>query len=106
MSVLHSVRWPLCPSNKLFEHDTFVAAETEYCRFQVQAVADLVIEKTRARNRSAQLARWYKRSRRFTWKRCLPTGAAGADADLDLLGAGVPFPDHLTIQTIETAIDM
>lgn len=34
-----------CPSNKLFEHDTFVAAETEYCRFQVQAVADLVIER-------------------------------------------------------------
>ena len=33
------------PSNKLFEHDTFVAAETEYCRFHVQAVADLVIER-------------------------------------------------------------
>jgi hypothetical protein len=28
-------------------------------------------------------------------------GAAGADADLDLLGAGVSFPDHLTVQTIE-----
>jgi uncharacterized protein len=33
------------PSNKLFEHDTFVAAETEYCRFHIQAVADLVIER-------------------------------------------------------------
>lgn len=33
------------PSNKLFEHDTFVAAETEYCRFHVQAVADVVIER-------------------------------------------------------------
>jgi len=34
-----------CPSNKLAEHDTFVAAETKSCRFHVQAVADVVIER-------------------------------------------------------------
>jgi uncharacterized protein len=33
------------PSNKLAEHDTFVAAETQSCRFHVQAVADVVIER-------------------------------------------------------------
>lgn len=34
-----------CPSNKLAEHDTFVAAETKSCRFQIQAVADVIIER-------------------------------------------------------------
>ena len=33
------------PCNKLAEHDTFVAAETNTCRFQVQAIADVVIER-------------------------------------------------------------
>jgi uncharacterized protein len=32
-----------CPSNKLAEHDTFVATETKSCRFQIQTVADVVI---------------------------------------------------------------
>jgi uncharacterized protein len=34
-----------CPSNKLAEHGTFVAAETKSCRFHVQAVADVVIKR-------------------------------------------------------------
>ena len=34
-----------CPSSKLAEHNSFVAAETQTCRFHVQAVADVVIEK-------------------------------------------------------------
>jgi uncharacterized protein len=34
-----------CPSNKLGEHDTFAVAETKSCRFNVQAVADVVIER-------------------------------------------------------------
>lgn len=34
-----------CPSNKLAEHDTFVAAETAKCRFKIQAVADVVLER-------------------------------------------------------------
>jgi uncharacterized protein len=34
-----------CPSNKLGEHGTFVAAETKACRFNVQAVADVVIDR-------------------------------------------------------------
>jgi uncharacterized protein len=34
-----------CPSNKLAEQDTFVAAETAKCRFKVQAVADVVMER-------------------------------------------------------------
>jgi len=34
-----------CPSNKLAEHSTFVAAETKWCRFHIQAVADVVLER-------------------------------------------------------------
>jgi uncharacterized protein len=37
-----------CPSNKLAEHGTFVAAETESCRLHVQAVADVVINQLEA----------------------------------------------------------
>ena len=33
------------PSNKLAEHDTFAAAETNSCRFQIQVVADVMIER-------------------------------------------------------------
>ena len=33
------------PSNKLAEHGTFAAAETKWCRFHIQAVADIVIER-------------------------------------------------------------
>lgn len=34
-----------CPSSKLAEHDSFAAAETQTCRFHVQAVADVLIER-------------------------------------------------------------
>lgn len=34
-----------CPSNKLADHDTFVATETTKCRFKIQTVADVVIER-------------------------------------------------------------
>jgi uncharacterized protein len=34
-----------CPSNKLAEHYTFSTAETQYCRFQVQTVSDVMIER-------------------------------------------------------------
>lgn len=34
-----------CPSNKLAEHGTFVAAETAKCRFKIQTVADVVMER-------------------------------------------------------------
>jgi uncharacterized protein len=34
-----------CPSNKLAEHGTFVATETNSCRFDIQVVADVVIER-------------------------------------------------------------
>jgi uncharacterized protein len=34
-----------CPSNKLSEHGTFVATETNSCRFDIQAVADVVMER-------------------------------------------------------------
>jgi uncharacterized protein len=34
-----------CPNNKLMEHGTFAAAETQRCRFQVQAIADVIIER-------------------------------------------------------------
>jgi len=34
-----------CPSNKLAEHHTLSVAETQYCRFQVQTVADVMIER-------------------------------------------------------------
>lgn len=34
-----------CPSNKLADHDTFVATETTKCRFKIQTVADIVIER-------------------------------------------------------------
>jgi uncharacterized protein len=34
-----------CPSNKIAEHGTFAAAETKACRFNVQAVADVAIER-------------------------------------------------------------
>lgn len=43
-----------CPSNKLAEHDTFVAAETTKCRFKIQAVADVLIEKLERQIDSAQ----------------------------------------------------
>lgn len=33
------------PSNKLAEHDTFVASETMKCRFKVQTVADVVMDR-------------------------------------------------------------
>jgi uncharacterized protein len=33
------------PSNKLAELGTFISTETQYCRFRVQAVADVVIER-------------------------------------------------------------
>ncbi|BBZ46466.1 cyclophane-forming radical SAM/SPASM peptide maturase GrrM/OscB [Mycobacterium parmense] len=38
-----------CPSNKLAEHDTFVATQTMKCRFKIQAVADVVIERLERR---------------------------------------------------------
>jgi len=34
-----------CPSNKLAEFGTFVASETQHCRFYVKVVADVVIER-------------------------------------------------------------
>lgn len=34
-----------CPSNKLAEHGTFVATETTKCRFKIQAMADLLMER-------------------------------------------------------------
>jgi uncharacterized protein len=34
-----------CPSNKLAEFGTFVATETQHCRFFVQVVADVAIER-------------------------------------------------------------
>jgi len=34
-----------CPSNKLAEHGTFVAAETHSCRFHVQTIADVLLER-------------------------------------------------------------
>jgi uncharacterized protein len=34
-----------CPSNKLAEHDTFAATETMKCRFKIQTVADVVLER-------------------------------------------------------------
>jgi len=36
------------PSNKLFEHESFSVADTQYCRFQIQSVADVVMEKMEA----------------------------------------------------------
>lgn len=37
-----------CPSNKLAEHGTFAAKETQSCRLHVQAVADVMIERLEA----------------------------------------------------------
>lgn len=37
-----------CPSNKLAEHGTFVAAETASCRLHVKAVADVMIDRIEA----------------------------------------------------------
>jgi uncharacterized protein len=53
-----------CPSNKLAELDTFSSSETRCCRFHVQAVADVMIERleqelesANRKNRSAELRR-------------------------------------------------
>lgn len=73
-----------CPSNKLAEHGTFDAAETNYCRFHVQAVTDVVLEKI---------------DRELGAKG--PAGRGDDSPDLYLLGSGVSFPGQLTMETYD-----
>lgn len=68
-----------CPSNKLAELGTFDSSETDYCRFHMQAVADVVLE--RAEDELAQPPR--------------------GGPDLYVLGSGVSFPSQLTMETYD-----
>ena len=94
MSVLRRLRWGRS-SNKLAEHDTFAAAETNSCRFQIQVVADVMIERLESQMVSdagrccIQKTRMRSAQRDACGRRLIPARA------------GIAFPDHLTLETIE-----
>lgn len=88
-----------CPSNKLAELDTFFSSETRCCRFHVQAVADLMIERL---ERRLELGLPKAAARTEVIMGTGSTdGNRSRNAVLYIVGAGIRFPEHLTVQTIE-----
>lgn len=89
--------FPVCgggnPSNKLSELGTFRGTETQYCRLHVQAFADIVLEDIEQELASQKSAEKIVSSD--------PGSKQDAAVDIYLTGAGVAFPDHLTVETID-----
>lgn len=85
------------PSNKLSELGTFRGTETQYCRLHVQAFADIVLEELEQELSSDKVEKSLTSERGGS----LEGRQANADIDIYLTGAGIAFPDHLTVETID-----
>ncbi len=86
------------PSNKLTELGTFAGTETQFCKLHIQTFADVVIEELERELSSGDL-----KEDVLPQSNPVNTGASkpAKEVDIYLAGAGIAFPAHLTIETVE-----